>query len=173
QQTGQVLAQGGKDYIRHGIVVTAPRAILVILPPLVAAAPGLDGQTRLPRLDRPAIEVGADVGVSPNAAKAFANDQICPSRAALSVGLVRTRGSRAGSAPKSWASTSLGTLGRVALTACSHHRHRKDPSLAATTFSTSASQVIPSCSPLLACRSCPTPARLPPCELSLASGTSG
>src|SRR5437867_1531612 len=80
---------------------------------------------------------------------------------------VRTRGSRAGSAPKSWASTSLGTLGRVALTACSHHRHRKDPSLAATTFSTSASQAIPSCSPLLACRSCPTPARLPPCELSL------
>jgi len=87
QQTGQVLAQGGKDYIRHGIVVTAPRAILLILPPLVAAAPGLDGQRPPPGLDRPAIEVGADVGVSPNAAKAFANDQICPSRAALSVGL--------------------------------------------------------------------------------------
>src|SRR5438094_7280902 len=66
---------------------TAPRAIQVILAPLVAAAPGLDGQTRPPGLDRPAIEVGADVGVSPNAAKAFANDQICPSRAALSVGL--------------------------------------------------------------------------------------
>jgi len=87
QQTGQVLAQGGKDYIRHGIVVTAPRAILLILPPLVAAAPGLDGQRPPPGLDRPAIEVGADVGVSPNAAKAFANDQICPSRAALSAGL--------------------------------------------------------------------------------------
>jgi len=64
----------------------APPAILALLAPLLVTTPGLRGQVLSTRADRHPIEIGVDAGWSGNAALAFANDQICPSRRALSGG---------------------------------------------------------------------------------------
>jgi len=66
--------------------MTAPRAILAVLPPLVAATRGVGAQVPSTRADRHPIEIGVDAGWSGNATSAFANDQICPSRKTFSGG---------------------------------------------------------------------------------------